>query len=180
MLGLSTKKELHLSILKTACLTGHRPSKLPWGYDETKESCIRFKENLKNTLAQAINYGIKNFLTGMAEGFDMIATEILIELRKQYKEISIIAIIPCKNQEKYWSPIQKERYHKILKCCDDYVILSDIYTPTCMIERNKYMVDKSSIVIACYNGQPSGTGKTINYALTSHCDVKIINPTHYK
>ena len=32
----------------TACLTGHRPNKLPWGYNETKDSCITFKKELRN------------------------------------------------------------------------------------------------------------------------------------
>ncbi len=25
----------------SVCLTGHRPKSLPWGYNETKESCIK-------------------------------------------------------------------------------------------------------------------------------------------
>ena len=76
---------------QTGCITGYRPNKLPWGYNEEKESCIKFKEYLKVILEKAIIYGLKNFLTGMAEGFDMIATEILIELRKKYS----ICIIAC-------------------------------------------------------------------------------------
>ena len=35
-----------LSKEKTACLTGHRPKSLPWGYDENKESCKAFKKDL--------------------------------------------------------------------------------------------------------------------------------------
>ena len=67
---------------ETACLTGHRPAKLPWFYNETKENCIRFKEDLKTIFSGAIQYGLKNYLVGMAEGFDMIGAETLIELRK--------------------------------------------------------------------------------------------------
>ena len=62
---------------ETACLTGHRPNKLPWFYNELQESCINFKKQLRLVFEGAIKYGLKNFLTGMAEGFDMIATEIL-------------------------------------------------------------------------------------------------------
>ena len=81
------------NIEETACLSGHRPNKLPWFYDETKESCIRFKDDLKQLFEGAIRYGIKNFLTGMAEGFDMIATEILLELKHTYKDIKIGVVI---------------------------------------------------------------------------------------
>ena len=61
---------------QTICLTGHRPKSLPWGYDETKESCIKFKKDLETIFENAIKCGYKTFLSGMAEGFDMIGTEI--------------------------------------------------------------------------------------------------------
>lgn len=171
---------ININKSETGCLTGHRPDKLPWHYDETKENCKRFKEDLKNTFIGAVNYGLKTFLTGMAEGFDMIGAEVLLELKKQIKGIKIIAVIPCKGQEKYWSDEQQKRYHKIIKKCDDYVILSETYTKTCMNDRNKFMVEHSSIVIACYNGVPSGTGNTIKFAKEKGCKIKIINPDNYK
>lgn len=172
-----------MEILKlyTACITGHRPKSLPWGYDEREKSCRVFKKDLKQIFIGAIHYGVYNFMIGMAEGFDMISAEILINLRKTYKYIKIIAVIPCKNQEIKWNIKQQRRYKKILKKCDEQIILSDDYTPTCMFERNKYMVDHSDIVIACYNGNPSGTSKTIKYAKEKGLQIKIINPiTYYK
>ena len=160
----------------TVCLTGHRPKSLPWGYDETEQTCIIFKEKLKKVLIGAIEYGFEIFLTGMAEGFDMIATELLIELRKKYKQIKIIAVIPCLGQEAKWREEQQKRYKKIINMCDKEIILSKHYTPTCMNERNKYMVDHSSVCIACWNGKPSGTGNTVYYAMQNGCRVRIIKP----
>ena len=107
------KKEQNIyNILKeeTACLTGHRPKSLPWGYDETRLSCVNFKKDLFATLEGAINYGLKNFSTGMAQGFDIKGAEILIKLRKKFKHIKIIAVLPCKNQEVKWSNSQQKRY----------------------------------------------------------------------
>lgn len=165
---------------ETACLTGHRPKSLPWGYDENKNSYKRFKKDLFEIFTGAIEYGLKTYLIGMAEGFDMIGGETLIELRKKYKEIKVVAIIPCKGQELKWKPEQQKRYHKILKQCDDIVILSDTYTQTCMNDRNKYMVEHSSVVIACCNGKPSGTRNTINFAKENGCKIRVINPEDYK
>lgn len=34
-----------------------------------------------------------------------------------------------------------------------------------MMQRNRYMVDHSSMLVACYNGQPGGTWNTIKYAM---------------
>ena len=165
---------------KTACLTGHRPKGLPWGYNEIKENCLRFKDDLKAILTSICQAGIKNFLVGMAEGFDMIGAEVLTKLRKGFTNIQIIAVVPCKNQEIKWKPGQQKRYHKILKQCDDVVVLSDTYTKNCMNDRNKFMVLNSSIVIACFNGKPSGTGNTICFAKQNGCTVKIINVDEYK
>ena len=49
-----------------------------------------------------------------------------------------------------------------------------------MNDRNKYMVDHSSVVIACHNGQPSGTGNTIRFAKENGCKIRLINPNDYK
>lgn len=159
----------------TACLTGHRPKSLPWGYDENLQSCLNFKSHLKQVLVGAINYGLSTFLTGMAEGFDMIATEILLELRKTY-EIKVIAVIPCLGQEIKWKPEQQTRYRKIIEQCDDKIILSEQYTPTCMNDRNQYMVKHSSVCLACWNGKPSGTGNTVCFAQQNGNKIKIVTP----
>lgn len=173
---------MKINIVKeqTACLTGHRPKSLPWGYDERKETCVRFKKDLEKIFTGAIAYGLKNFLVGMAEGFDMIGAETLIKLRKKHKEIKVIAVVPCKGQEIKWKPQQQKRYRKILKQCDDVLILSDTYTKTCMNDRNKFMVQHSSVVIACFNGKPSGTGNTIRFAKEQGLKIRIINPNDYK
>ena len=158
---------------QTICLTGHRPKYLPWGYDETKESCIKFKQDLEIIFENAIKCGYKTFLSGMAEGFDMIGTEILLKLKKKHN-IQIIAVVPCLGQELKWSAKQQKRYNHILKQCDNKIVLSLQYTPTCMNERNKFMVDNSSVCIACWNGKPSGTRNTLLYAKQTNCKIKII------
>ena len=163
---------------QTICLTGHRPKSLPWGYDETKESCIKFKQDLEIIFENAIKCGYKTFLSGIAEGFDMIGTEILLKLKKKHN-IQIIAVVPCLGQELKWSPKQQKRYNQILKQCDNKIVLSPQYTPTCMNERNKFMVDNSSVCIACWNGKPSGTRNTLLYAKQTNCRIKIININRY-
>ncbi len=114
----------------------------------------------------------------MAEGFDMIATEILIKLRKTYN-IKIIAIVPCLGQELKWKPCQQERYKKLLSCCDEVIVLSNHYYIGCMNDRNKFMVDNSCVCIACWNGCPSGTGNTVKFAKQKGNKVRIINPNNF-
>lgn len=164
----------------TCCFTGHRPKFMPWGYNENSPLCLKFKEDLKEILDRAIKSGFTVFLTGMAEGFDMIAGETILELKKQYPKVKLIAVVPCIGQEEKWSEAQKKRYGVLLNKCDEKVVLSKKYTPTCLQERNEYMVNQSSVVIACYNGKPSGTAKTVRYAKEKGCKVRIINPEDYR
>ena len=165
----------------TACLTGHRPSKLPWRYNEYDARCKKFKDDLKQIFVGAYNYGIRNFLTGMAEGFDMIGAEVLLSLRDdEGLNIKIFAIIPCKNQAEKWMPLQQRKYKAILGRVDDSVVLSPFYTPTCMNDRNKYMVDHSTVCIACYDGSSGGTANTIRFAKKAGCKIKIIDIKEYE
>lgn len=168
-----------LSKITTACLTGHRPKSLPWKYDETKEDCQKFKQKCKEIFVGAINYGITTFLTGMAEGFNMIAAEIILEIKKDIPHVKLIAVIPCNGQEIRWTKSQQKRYREILKQCDEKIVLSENYNSTCMNNRNLYMVQNSSICIACWSGKPSGTKNTIIYAKENGCKVKIINPENF-
>ncbi len=162
------------------CFTGHRPRILPWGYDENKEGCIKFKNDLYIILRNVIIYGVTTFFVGMAEGFDMIACESILKLKKEFSSIRLIAVVPCINQEKFWSESQKKRYIQLLSKCDEKVVISQTYTKSCMNDRNKYMVEHSSICVACFNGNAGGTRNTILYAKEKGLKIKIINPDLYK
>ena len=175
---MNTNNKVKINKDTTACLTGHRPKSLPWGYNEAKESCIKFKQDLAKIFEGAIRYGLTTFLTGMAEGFDMIGTEVLLKLRKKHN-IQIIAVVPCLGQELKWKLSQQKRYNDILELCDNVIILSPYYTTTCMNDRNKYMVDNSSVCIACWNGKPSGTGNTVKFAKENGNQVRIVNPNDF-
>lgn len=177
MFGLKNKKEkLTVKALKI-CFTGHRPKGLPWGYNETKESCILFKNVMFSIIEKAIVNGYTYFISGMALGIDMICAEIVLELKKKYKNVMLECAIPCLNQEKKWSSSKQERYKKILKKADVVHYVSEAeYTGTCMNERNNYMVNECDVVIAVWNGRPSGTGNSVKMARNNGKKVRIIDP----
>ena len=49
-----------------------------------------------------------------------------------------------------------------------------------MNDRNKFMVEHSSVLIACFNQKQGGTQNTITYAKEKGLKIKIINPLNYK
>lgn len=160
----------------TCCFTGHRSQKLPWGFNEQDERCLQMKENAKQKIISAINRGYINFISGMAIGFDMICAELVLELKKQYPQIKLVCAIPCKGQEKVWNAFTQKRYNNIVKRADKKVVLAEKYTPECMLDRNRYMINNSSLCIALFDGKPGGTAKTIEYAKQKGLNVEIIKP----
>ena len=88
----------------------------------------------------------------------------MLELKKEYPNITLEAAIPCSSQADRWNAAAKERYNQVLSLCDKVTYVNEAYTKDCMMERNMYMVDNSDYIIAVWNGKPSGTGKTIKYA----------------
>ena len=166
---------------KTCCFTGHRPKSLPFGYDEGAEDCKRLKalltESIKNQITEN---GVTHFISGMAMGVDIYAAEAVLELKKKYPHITLECAIPCETQANRWSEGWRNRYFDIIYRSDDAQTLQTHYTSDCMMKRNKYMVDNSDVVIAVWNGEKSGTGNTVDYALKNGKKVIIIDPNTLK
>ena len=73
--------------------------------------------------------------------------------------------------------ISAGRYHSILAQANEVVYVGQEYGKDCMLRRNRYLVDHSSILLAVYNGtRRSGAGATVRYALKQERDVIIIDP----
>ena len=157
--------------------TGSRPQKLPWGFNENDDRCIDMKRRLRLEILKAIEQGKKTFICGMALGFDTICAETVLELKKQYPFIKLGGALPCKNQDALWKDRDKERYRKLLEHLDFQRCIYDFYIgKECMMERNRYMVDSCSLLIALYGSGKGGTKATLDYAKTKSIEIVVINP----
>ena len=111
----------------------------------------------------------------MALGTDLDFAETVLKLRNKYP-IKLECAIPCPNQTLKWNDKDKLRYDGILKRADEINLISERYTPESMLNRNRYMVDKSELVIAVFNGiEQGGTWYTISYAKNKNKNIEIIN-----
>lgn len=163
---------------KTCCFSGHRPCKLSFGYDEGHPDCLRLKASLMHEVDKMRGNGVNTFLTGMAQGIDLIAAGIVLDIRKVYPggNIRLVAVIPYEGQADRWMVPYRERYFDILSKADEVITLQTRYTDGCMQERNRYMADASSHLIAVYGGSKGGTKYTVDYAIKKGLDVVTINP----
>lgn len=148
----------------TCCFTGHRPVKLPWGTNESDPRCILLKEQLAATLNGIYESGFRHFICGMAIGCDTYFAEAVLLLKSRCPDVTLEAAVPCDSQSDKWNRKQKARYEQLLSQCDTVTHVSYTYSPGCMMKRNEYMIDSSSLLLACFNGRSSGTMNTILYA----------------
>ena len=148
------------------CFTGHRPNKLDYSENEIKPL-------LETAIDNAISDGYVTFITGMAEGVDIWAAEIVLEKKKENKDLHLICAVPHPGFEKRRSQYETGRYKNIIKNADYVTTISDNYYRACYQKRNIWMVDRSSLVITVFNGTASGTKNTVDFA--RKIGVRVVN-----
>lgn len=148
---------------KTACYTGHRPSKLK-GYEPIQNKELLW-EIQRQTVSLIEDFGVTTFINGLALGVDLWSAKIVIKLKEKYPHIKLISAIPCKNNPKKWNKQSQDLWQEVVDKSDEVVLVTDEeYKPYLMQIRNQWMVDRSDYVICVWDGSKGGTGNCINYA----------------
>lgn len=146
------------------CFTGHRPEKMLQENLSLHDTETYIKNLLRPVVSKAISDGYKIFITGMARGFDIWAADIILEERLKNPDLHLICALPFAGFESRRSASEQEHCKSILRSCDYIKAVCSCYAPNCFQIRNVYMVDRSSLIIAAYNGSPGGTKNTLEYA----------------
>ena len=152
------------STCKTCAFTGYRPSKMPWGYDETDARCVEFRFRLRESLEYLIGKGYTDFMSGGALGFDQMAARIVLSLREKYPWVRLIMVIPFNGQADKWSREQRGRWLEIIEASDRVIRINHRYDKGVFFQRNHYMVENADLLLAAFDGQPGGTAGTVAYA----------------
>ncbi len=149
----------------TVCFTGHRY--IP----ESEKAALAVR--LRKALVELIESGCRYFGAGGALGFDTLAAEVVLALREEYPHIKLILVLPCKDQCARWREEDVRVWENIRSRADKVVWVSQAYTPSCMYERNRRLVNSSAVCV-CYLGKDvGGTAYTVKYALAQ--GLKVIN-----
>ena len=158
----------------TCSFTGHRPEKLPWRGDESDPRCLVLKERLAAAVEDAYDKGMRHFMCGMARGADFYFCDAVLELRERRSGVTLEAVIPCEEQAARWSERERERWFSLVERCDGETMLQHHYDKGCMLRRNRYLVDHSSMLIAVYGGMLGGTMYTLSYAMKRGLETVIL------
>lgn len=149
--------------MKKCCVTGHRE------IAEEKRNYIisELREEIKNALRDGYNC----FISGFAQGVDLLFAEIVAELKRSNPDIILEAALPYYDRLK----TKDENFQRLIKQCSSIKICSEKYTRECFLKRDRYVVDSSNRVIAVYDGRVGGgTYYTLKYAKEHEKDIRII------
>lgn len=132
----------------SAAFTGHR------FYDFSQRRFI--EERLTSAISEAYDHGIRNFISGFALGIDLIAAQLVQSLKCNLPGISLTAAIPFEGQAERYNIYDKRVYRRLLELADKVIVLSDCFYPRCFLDRDEFMVENASYLIAYYDGREKG------------------------
>ena len=141
---------------KTCCFTGHRSL----SHEEKLKVAVR----LRKIIEKQIKAGVVFYGAGGALGFDTLAAQVVLDMKKEYPQLRLILVLPCEDQTRGWRSEDIAVYEDIKRRSDKVVYVSRAYTPVCMQRRNRHLVDHSGTCICYLTRSAGGTAYTVDYA----------------
>lgn len=138
--------------------SGYRPEKMLNTANGGETSEQEIKDKLRTIVTQLYDKGFRIFLSGMARGFDLIAAEVIISLKKEFPELKLAAVFP------YTETVRTPYLRRISESADIVVNICSGYHNRCFFMRNDYLVENSSLLVCYYDGQHGGTHYTVKLA----------------
>lgn len=89
----------------TCCFTGHRiiPAAVLPG----------LKEELEQAVREMVDRGVSRFLCGGARGFDTLAAQTVLQLKREYPTLELFLVLPCRDQARGWSSEEAIQYEAV-------------------------------------------------------------------
>lgn len=152
---------------KICTFTGHRHI--------DADRIVLLPGKLDALLDKLISEGYRDFRCGGAQGFDTIAALKVLEKKKLFPDVKLHLFLPCRDQTRGWPENAKRAYTVVLERADSVTYTSESYTPSCMHERNRAMVDGSQLCVAYCTSSHGGTAYTLLYARREGVETLIID-----
>jgi len=165
----------------SCAFTGHRPEKLPWGTDEKDPRAEEVAGKIKGYIEKLhTEKGVVRFVSGMAEGTDMMAAEAVLELKKQGFEIFLECAVPDEDFVRSMPAPSRNRYLRIISASDGVTFVCEEPDEMSAEKRNRYLADSCQYLIGVFSGEPGGTAYTLGYAKSLGRNMIIIDPVTMK
>lgn len=142
---------------RSCCFTGHRV--IP--AEEKEEVAKRLSRMIERLIVER---GVEVFWAGGALGFDMLAAESVLSLKRKHPHIRLHLILPCPEQADRWNASSIAKYRRILQSADYVEYASPTYVVGCMHERNRRLVYQSKYCLCYLTKNAGGTAYTVSRA----------------
>lgn len=118
--------------------------------------------------------GYRTFIAGGAVGFDMLAAQVVCELRLTCPDMKLVLALPFRGHDSKFSVGDKHQLAELIELADEVVTLREHYSAGVYAARNRWMVEHASVCV-CYlaNAGRSGTAMTVDMA--RGCGLQIVN-----
>lgn len=151
--------------MKSCALISHSPFPFPVCWTPHRSS--RQWEALRRTLIRLIEEeGVTHFISGMEQGGELDAAELVLALKERYPNITLECAIPFETQSSCWQERLRDRYFSVAERCDKETLLQTRSTPDCMDRRDCYMKERADIVL-----DPDGTPLHPDIKRKSNCSI---------
>lgn len=140
----------------SCCFFGQR--KLP------KDKLEAIIKRLNREIDQLISQGVTDFISAGALGFDQVAASLIIAKKEMGQHIRLIFVLPCKDQNEHWHEKKKKLYHNLLAEADEVILISEEFENGCIKERNRFMINHSSVCLCALFHSIGSTNQSIKYA----------------
>lgn len=167
--------------LYTCAVTGHRPTRFKWKYNENNNGCKRLKKRMQEQFIALYEKGVRRFLVDGALGVDQWAGEIILRLKEQpeYRDMELVVVMPYPGHDEQWDARSRERLAFLIRHSMEHITVGQRVCKESYIQRNHYMVDHADCLLAVYDGERklrSGTMQTVNYARSKGISIISIHP----
>ena len=149
----------------TCCITGQQLA--------PEEDIKALKERLAEVIGQLLEQDVTNFLLGGSPGFELLAGAVLLEKRMRDPRITLTVILPHKDATKGWRHEDIVQHGRFLKQADEVFYTSYSKEKGCVQQRNRCLVNNSSVCLCYLNRKVGGVWYTV--LLSIRKGLKIIN-----
>ena len=100
---------------KTCCFIGHR------SLNGAEKLTVGVR--LRKTIKELIKQGVVLYGAGGALGFDTLAAQTVLDMKKEYPQLCLILVLPCEDQTRGWRSEDIAVYEDIKRRSDKVVYL---------------------------------------------------------
>ena len=169
--------------MKKACtVTGHRPTRFKFKYQENYSLCKKIKKRIREQIQYLYDKEwVRRIYVGGSLGVDLWAGEIALRLKETpgYGELELAVVLPFPGHEQKWDERSRKRLDFLIRHSAEHFTIGKTDSRNSYIRRNCYMVDHADYLLAVYDNDRKANHdpiQAVGYAEKQKKKVILIHP----